>query len=154
MLDLYPDGSRHLKYVATFGQKFPIILKKETDQPHLIWRRLFYIGNCDNAALADELWVTCLETCTLKTSHSHDLWKCGEQGEGGGKEEEQVNSREQILLSSQPGEALKQFDIYVHFTHTVLQFLLHITQDNTEVYNTNISVFFFFFSLISSLFSA
>lgn len=77
-------------------------------------------------------------------------------GEGGEKEEEQVNSREQILLSSQPGEALKGFDIYVHLTHKVLQFLLHITQDNTDVYNINKSVFLFFFflSFISSLFSA
>lgn len=71
-----------------------------------------------------------------------------EQGEGAEKEEEQVDSRELILLSSEPAESLaevKEFDVYVHLTHTVLQCLLHITQDSSEVYNINKSLFFFFF---------
>lgn len=75
-----------------------------------------------------------------------------EQGEGGQKEEEQVDSGEQILLSSQPREVLKEFDIYVYLTHTVLQFLLHIIQDNIEVCNKNKSItcsFFLFSHLLS-----
>lgn len=77
-----------------------------------------------------------------------------EPGEGGEKEEEQVDSREQILLSSEPAETLaevKKFGVYVHLTYTVLQCLLHITQDNTEVYNINKSHFCFVFSLSSPL---
>lgn len=84
---------------------------------------LFYIGNHDNAVWADELWVTCLETCALKISHSHDLWKSMDHGEGGEKEEEQVDSREQILLSTKPAEnvaKVEEFDVYVHLIHTVL----------------------------------
>lgn len=80
------------------------------------------------------------------------------QGEEGEKEKEQVDSREQILLSSEPAENLaevKEFDVYVHLTQTVLQCFLHITQDNTEVHNINKSLLFvwfgFFFSLSSSL---
>lgn len=75
------------------------------------------------------------------------------QGEGAEKEEEQVDSRELILLSSEPPETVaevKEFDVYVYLTHTVLQCLLHITQDNSEeVYNINKShfCFVFFFSL-------
>lgn len=52
-----------------------------------------------------------------------------EQGERGAKEEEQTDSREQILLSSEPAETIaevKEFDVYVHLTHTVLQCLLYI----------------------------
>lgn len=96
---------------------------------------MLYTGNCDNTALSDEVWVMCLEIWALKTSHSHDLWKHVEQGEGEEKEEEQVDSGEQIFLSSQPEETLKKFDIYLHLTHSVLQFFLHITQDNTEFIN-------------------
>lgn len=43
--------------------------------------------------------------------------------EGGEEEEEQVDSREQILLSSEPAEnvaKVEEFDVYVHLIHTVL----------------------------------
>jgi len=75
-----------------------------------------------------------------------------EQGEGREKEEEQVDSREQILLSSESEETLaevKEFDFYVQLTQTVLWCLLLITQDNTEVYNINKSHFCFVFLLFS-----
>lgn len=91
-------------------KNFPSSWKTSHKSP-LIGRRLFRIGNYDNAALADEIWVTCLETCAPKASQSHDFWKCVEQGEGGEKQEEQVESREQMLLSSQLDEALEEFDI-------------------------------------------
>lgn len=115
---------QHWVKISSF-EKF-LAFQRRTGQSHSIWRRwLFYIGNCDNAIPADELWVTCLETCILKVSHSHDLCRSMEQGWGGEKEEEQVDSREQILLSSEPAETLtemkeKECDYYVHLTHSTL----------------------------------
>lgn len=44
------------------------------------------------------------EVLYTKTLHSHDLWKIMEQQGRGEKEEEQVDSREQILLSSEAAE--------------------------------------------------
>lgn len=61
-----------------------------------------------------------------------------------------------LRTSRNPIAEVKEFDVYVPLTHTVLQCLLHITQDNSEVYNINKShfCFGFFFSSLSSSFSA
>lgn len=110
LLDLHPDWPCLLKYVATFGQKFPIILKNKSQ----------ITFNWEKAVPYWELWQCCSsrwnmsyvprDLCT-KGFPKPWLLKCVEQGEGGEKQEEQVESREQMLLSSQLDEALEEFDI-------------------------------------------
>lgn len=84
-------------------------------------------------------WIMSYVPGDLCTEDFSWLWPLLEYGagEGGEKEEEQVDSREQILLSSLPAETLTEVketcDKYMQLTHAVLWCLLQLAQDNTEV---------------------